>query len=243
MNERTLRPSSLAAAAALIGGVLLIALPQHAMSVVRLVIVTIAAGSAMYVLALHVPTTGWISPFKWMSPFSRRSGEGRRHGRVGELDVLRASLAGRRQPVEGGPPLPPGTLRTLQPMIALALDLDARLLRRAALEADAHPDASAEQGRPDEPRERLPPAPRPLGSRDRRTLAAARDRVSSSTWAVLTAEPLHRPGWLRTIRPDIRGVSEAVHRILDELDRLLGVAPARSGTSDSSHTSYTRASS
>lgn len=252
MNERTLRPGNVAAAAALLGGILLIALPQHAMSVVRLVIVTIAVGSALHVLAVHVPTTGWISPFKWMSPFSRRVGHARRRRRVGELDVLRASLGGRRQPIEGGEPLPPGTLRTLQPMIALALDLDARLLRRAALGGDADPDASAEPRPPGSSRESphgsshesahgLPPARRPLSPRDRRTLAAARRRVTPATWAVLTVEPLPRAGWFQTLRPDPRAVSEAVHRILDELDGLMGVAPSRAGISHSSHTSRTRA--
>jgi hypothetical protein len=242
VNERTLRPSRLAAAAALIGGILLIALPQHAMSIVRLVIVTIAVGSALYVLAVHVPTTGWISPFKWMSPFSRGSVRVRRRRRVGELDVLRSSLGGRRQPVEGGPALPPAIVRTLQPMITLALDLDARLLRRAALDGhDAGPDAAAGHGPPADSEEGPPPARRPLGPRDRSMLAAARERISPSTWAVLTAEPLHRPGWLRTLRPDALAVAGAVQRILDELDPLMGGAPPRSGSPDSTHMSHTRA--
>lgn len=261
MNERTLRPETVAAATGLLGGILLIALPQHAMSVVRLVVVTIAVGSALYVLAVHVPTTGWISPFKWMSPFSRRGGQARRRRRVGELDVLRASLGGRRQQVEGSAPLPPGTLRTLQPMIALALDFDRGLLRRAALGGGADHDTPAEpappsgsphesphgsphelpDGFPHEAAQGLPPVLRPLSARERRTLAAARRRVTPATWAVLTAEPLPRAGWFQTLRPDARAVSAAVHRILDELDGLMGVVPSRAGISHSSNTSRTRA--
>lgn len=126
MNERALRPDNVAAAAVLIGGLLLIVLPQHAMSIVRVVIVTIAIATALYVLVVHVPPTGWISPFKGMSPFNRMTAGRRRRRRVGELDLIRSSLADRRQAIDGAPALPPAVLRMLQPLITSALDLDPR---------------------------------------------------------------------------------------------------------------------
>jgi hypothetical protein len=208
MNEHALRPANVAAATALIGGIALVALPQHAMSVVRVVIVSVAVGSALWVLAVHVPPTGWISPFRWMSPFAM--GRSPRPGRrVGELDVLRSGLAARRQPIPDGPALPPAVVRALQPLIALALDLDLRLVRR-------------------------PPLAPPLDPMDRHALSRARARVSPETWAVLCAAPLHRPGWLHTHRPDPPAVANAVHAVLDEIGRLTGGATYRPSSTDGS---------
>jgi hypothetical protein len=48
-------------------------------------------------------------------------------------------------------------------------------------------------------------------------LASARGRVSPLTFAVLTCVPLERPSWLRTVRPDTRQVTEAVHHVMDDL--------------------------
>lgn len=126
MNESVFRPANVAAGAVVIGGVLLVALPRYAVSIVQVVIVTVAAAWGLYVLAVHVPSTGWMSPFKWMSPFGR--GVPPRDGADGadELESIRSRLSGRRQPIEGGPALPPETLGLLQPLIreALALSSD-----------------------------------------------------------------------------------------------------------------------
>ena len=124
MNESALRPGNVAAAAVLIGGVLTVLLPQHAMSIVQLVIVTVAVSSAVYALAVNVPSAGWISPFKWMSPFNRAAYQGRRTRPSDELGSIGSKLSGRRQPIENGPPMPPATLRLLKPLIAVALDFD-----------------------------------------------------------------------------------------------------------------------
>ena len=124
MSERALWPGNVAAGAVLIGGVLIVALPRHALTIVQLVIVTVAVSTAVYILAIHVPQTGWISPFKWLSPFDAGSGRGRLDHRSGELDLIRAKLAHRRQPLGNVPALPPQLLRQLRPLIAGALDLD-----------------------------------------------------------------------------------------------------------------------
>ncbi len=84
MSERALRPGNVAAAATLIGGVLAVALPQHGMSIVQLVIVTVAVSTVVYALAVNVPTTRWMSPFKWMSPFNQAAYLRSRSGRSDE---------------------------------------------------------------------------------------------------------------------------------------------------------------
>ena len=113
MSERSLRTTNVAAGALLIGGLLVAPLPGRALSVVQVVVVALAAATALWVLASAVPPTGWISPFKWMSPFggvvTPRLGH-RSHA----LGFLRDRLGDRRQPVEGGPPLPPAVLRRLR---------------------------------------------------------------------------------------------------------------------------------
>lgn len=122
MRDPTLRTGNVAAAAVLIGGVLLVALPRRAVSIVQVVAVTVAVAAVLHALATHVPVSGWLSPFRWMSPFHRPSSAGARG--PDELDSIRARVSGRRQRLRGGPPLPPETLRLLQPLIRAALDLD-----------------------------------------------------------------------------------------------------------------------
>lgn len=124
MTERALRPANVAAAAVTIGGVLVVAAPQHAVSIAQLVLVTVAAAAGVYSLAVNVPATGWISPFKWMSPFHGSARPGRDGRGSGEVDAIRSKLSGRRQPIENGPPLSPDTLRLLKPVITAALDID-----------------------------------------------------------------------------------------------------------------------
>lgn len=115
MNEHAVRPGSVAAAAVLIGGLLVIVLPQHAGSIIRLVIVSAAAAAGLYALTLHAPAAWWASPLD-RKPLRR----GRRP--ADEVAVIRASLSGRRQRIAYGPPLPPETVRLLQPLIRGALE-------------------------------------------------------------------------------------------------------------------------
>lgn len=117
MSEPGLRPAEIAAAAVVIGGSLIVVWPQHGASLTRLIIATIAAAAGLYVFTVLAP------PAWWTSPFDARPGRGRRRGRsVDDVDWIRALMAGRRQPIENGPPLPPGMLRLLQPLIRSALE-------------------------------------------------------------------------------------------------------------------------
>lgn len=74
-----------------------------------------------------------------------------------------------------------------------------------------------------------------LDPRDPAGLRSARARLSPFTYAVLTAEPLDRPSWLRTHRPDPPEVAKAVHRVLDELERLAARATYPQTAADSSY--------
>jgi hypothetical protein len=47
----------------------------------------------------------------------------------------------------------------------------------------------------------------------------ARGTFSPLVVAILSAAPLERPPWHRTLRADERGTADVVHRVLDELDR------------------------
>lgn len=181
MNVRMLAPANVAAAAVLIGGALVVALPGHATSIVRLVVLTTAAAVVVHAVASVVPewtATGW-------SPFGRAA---RREGETsasGEIDRIRSRLSGRRQRIGDGPPLPPETVRLLQPLIRVALEREG------------------------------------LGCGK-----LARTSLSPLTLAVLAADPLQRPNWFRTHRPDGRQVAEIVHGVLDDLDRLSGAQGA-----------------
>jgi hypothetical protein len=125
MNDPSIRPGNMVAATLMIGGILVVALPQHALSIAQIVIVASAVVTGLYALEVNVPATGWISPFKWMSPFRRRDGDHRGKGdkALDELRWIRRKLSGWRQPIQHGPPLPPETLGLLRPLIRTALDL------------------------------------------------------------------------------------------------------------------------
>lgn len=138
------RTGETAAAVALFGGLLLIALPQHASAIVRVLLVALAAVAALWAIGALVPeggVAGW-----WRSPFDRPSG-GRALRPSGELDRVRRVMGGRRQRIPGGRPLPPDTLRLLRPLIVAALDrhgLDAAEPRhRAAIRQTLSPLARA----------------------------------------------------------------------------------------------------
>lgn len=116
MNERVLHPLHIAAAALVLGGGLLLVLPQYALSIVRLVLVTVAAATALWAFTVDAPPTWWHSPFDRWTRAERRAGS------TDDTDWIRATLSGPRQATENGPPLPPGALRLLQPLIRADLE-------------------------------------------------------------------------------------------------------------------------
>jgi len=115
MNSQILRPGSIAAGAVVIGGTLVLLLPQHAMSVVRLVIVTVAAAAALYAFGVHAPPRWWRSPFD-RTPDADDPGSGSR-----DIDRIRSELSGWRRRVPNGPPLPPEVLSLLRPLVEVAV--------------------------------------------------------------------------------------------------------------------------
>lgn len=117
-------PVRFAAAAVTLGGGLIVLLPRHAPGIVQLVLLSVAAGAGLHALASHVPHTGWLSPFKWLSPFAASARPTRRRHGSDELDSIRSRLGGRRQTIQGSPPLPPEALRLLQQVIAATLGVD-----------------------------------------------------------------------------------------------------------------------
>lgn len=138
MSTNALRAGSVAAAAVLIGGVVVVALPHHAVSVARIVIVTVAAAAGLHALTVHVPAwnaTGWTA-----SPFDQRNGDATEEEGSGEIDRLRSRFSGRRHPVDGGPHMPPQVLRLLQPLIRVALE-------REGLHPGNEPNAEAVRAR------------------------------------------------------------------------------------------------
>ena len=124
MSPRALSTSNVGAAAVVLGGIVVVLRPEHALSVLQVVLVTLAAAAAVHALSAHVPPTGWISPFKWMSPFLPDARSARGRPTRTEYRALRALMAGRRQPLEGAPALPPAVLRALRPLVRTALHLD-----------------------------------------------------------------------------------------------------------------------
>lgn len=111
MNDSVLRPGHVAAAALTLGGLLLLGVPSRAPGIVRLVLVTIAAAGAVYALLVHGGPTLRLSPFRWSA---RPDGD---EAAAFDAHRLRAALGGRRHRVAGGRPLPPSTIRLLQPLI------------------------------------------------------------------------------------------------------------------------------
>jgi hypothetical protein len=115
MNEQTFRPVSLAPAAVLIGGVLIALMPRHALNILRLIIVTIAASAGLHALGMNSPPTWWSSPFdrkvRW--PWARRGFD--------EIEWIRDEMSGWRQRIHGSPPLPPEVVRLIRPLIESAI--------------------------------------------------------------------------------------------------------------------------
>lgn len=108
-----------AAAVMLFGGLLLIAMPRHAATIARLLLVALSTVAALWAITRVMPeggVSGW-----WRSPFDP-PGTRRAAGPRGAIERVRASLAARRQRVPGGRPLPAETIRMVQPLIAVALE-------------------------------------------------------------------------------------------------------------------------
>lgn len=114
MNERTYRPANIAAAAVVIAGLLIVLAPQHAPSIVRLGLVTVAAAAGLYTLAQRAPPAWWLSPFEQLRTTPARV-------ESDEIGWIRAKLSAPRQRLADGTPLPPETVRLLQPLIESAL--------------------------------------------------------------------------------------------------------------------------
>jgi hypothetical protein len=114
MNARNLRPANTAAAALVIGGVLVVMLPQHAPSILRVVIVTIAATTGLYALAVN-------SPPAWGSPFQRGIRWRRGARGPGEVAWIRSRLWGWRRRVGRAPALPREVRDMLRPLVVTAL--------------------------------------------------------------------------------------------------------------------------
>jgi hypothetical protein len=113
--ERTFRPANVASAALVLGGLMLLLRPQYAVSIVQLVLVTIAAAAGLYAFAVNAPAAWWLSPFEGTGRAVRR-----RRG-YDETDRIRATMSGRRQEFAQGPALPPETVRIIQPLIRAAV--------------------------------------------------------------------------------------------------------------------------
>ena len=116
MNPELLRPGNIAAAALVIAGALGLAVPQHVLSIARVVLVTVAAAAGLYALGSSAPATWWASPFDRSSDPDRGA-----HGSR-DIERIRTELSGWRQRVPNGPPLPPEVLRLLRPLVEVALE-------------------------------------------------------------------------------------------------------------------------
>lgn len=169
MNPTPLRQANVAAAAVVIGGLLVLVAPRYALTIVQLVVVTIAISAGLHALAANVPPTGWISPFKWMAPFNQALRDGATGPVPDELRAIRSHFGGWRRPFEPGPALPDSTVRLLRPLIRAGLDLDLGERRRdqARGRVSARSWALLDADPADRPRWYLPVPP------DARTVARA----------------------------------------------------------------------
>lgn len=116
MSVHSIRPSSVVAAAVVIGGVLIAIVPQHALTILALVIVTAAASAGLFALHANAPATWWRSPFERGLPMSWG-----RKGR-GELDWIASELGEWRQRIAFGYALPPRVLGRMKRLIETALE-------------------------------------------------------------------------------------------------------------------------
>lgn len=116
MNEGILRPGNVVSAALVIAGVLVFVMPQRSLSIVQIVILTVAGAVALHALAVNAPSAWWTSPFDG-GPTQPREAR-----RSEEVEALRSTLSGRRQPLGHAPPMPGETIRLLEPLIGVAME-------------------------------------------------------------------------------------------------------------------------
>ncbi len=147
-HPSVLRPRSVAWAAVVLGGLLLIGSPRHLPSIAQLVVATLAAAGGLLVAVRLLRPAIWMSPF---NPGDRpqSSGEVRT-----EVDRIRARLSGSRAVVAPGLFLPPEVIRMLQPLIA-------EMAERAHCPTDRLPPTARAIVR-------FEPSASPLGARRRR---------------------------------------------------------------------------
>jgi hypothetical protein len=123
MNDHDFPPRRVIAGSAVIGGVLVTVIPRHAVSILQIVIATVAVVAGLFALAVTVPPTGWLWPFKWMSPFGRGATGGRRDDGPDGFGSIRRKLSGWRLPIGSCPPMPVGVANMLRPLIRSSLRL------------------------------------------------------------------------------------------------------------------------
>lgn len=175
----------------------------------------VIAGAAVVLVPRHAPTIARVlvvgvaaaaaihalvasaPPTWWPSPFDRGMPDDGEEEGPDELAWIRGSMARRRQRIGYGPPVPPDTLRLLKPLVEAALQREGLDVADGAERAD------------------------------RAERESVRVLLSPLTWSILTADPMARPGWFRTVRSDQREVAGVVHAVLDELEGLAdGRAPS-----------------
>lgn len=170
MNRSGLEPARVAAATLVLGGLLVALSPALSARVIRIVIVAGAAGAALFVLRTQAARAWWTSPFNVVRHRPDRPGSSP------ELVRVAAKFEGRRQPVPGGTPLPPETIRLLRPLVVAALA--------------------------------------------RHRAVGTETEASALTRALPGLEPQVWPRWFQTRSPRPTRVAQAVHRVLDDIDRM-----------------------
>ncbi len=111
-----LSPRPMASASLVLGGLLLVAAPAHAVSVAQLAVATVAAAGALFVVVRQ------LRPAVWMTPFNPRDRPRGDEDLRSEVDRLRTRLGGGRVQVAPGLALPPEVVRVLQPIVRAELE-------------------------------------------------------------------------------------------------------------------------
>ena len=119
MSWRTLPAANTIAATLLIGGALLVLLPERAVAILQLMLASVAVAAAVHVLVIVVPE--WSGGLSW-SPFAGGRRPEVQVTESKEVDRIRAMLSGRRQKLGHGSAVPPETVHLLTPVIRSALE-------------------------------------------------------------------------------------------------------------------------
>jgi hypothetical protein len=221
MNRRLIQAPAVAASAALIGGVAVVVLPQHALTIVQLVLVTLAVAAAMGVVGLVFGDgVGAGRPRqhdRWArltSPFRRVRLPDETRSEPPEIERARNYLGGQRllvaapsasvgggQSSAGLPPMPPEVVRRLS-----------RILRSSLYHQGVDPGVAAQQASLSQLSLAVLSVDLELGERDKQN-------------------PRDKRARRRYLAPDSHQVSQVVHAVLDDVDRLLnGGAPVHGPT-------------